>query len=66
MSDPIRIPCEGSNRIGHAYLGTSKVALCKMCGELRPAHRRPEFYALVVDEHDRDDILAMIERGDYG
>lgn len=54
--EPILIRCEGSegagNRVGSA-VG------CAMCGRW--------FSSIdVVPEHERDDILARIDRGDFG
>ena len=63
MSEPIRIPCEGSGcppatRAG----GLSHEGMCAMCGRWYPLlNVRP-----VLSDHERDDILAMLERGDFG
>ncbi len=56
--EPIRIPCEGSG----CPTATMQVnAMCAMCGRVRML----DDDGRVVD-HDRDDVLAMLKRGDYG
>lgn len=49
MSEPIRMTCEGS--------GTPNVGYCQMCARVFPEDTIPE--------HERDDVLAMLDRGDY-
>lgn len=56
--DPIPIPCEGSGCPGN--LPGDDTALCTMCGALHPLDGG------VVVAHQRDDIIARINRGDYG
>jgi hypothetical protein len=50
---PIMVPCEGSGADGHPW-GSSFV--CPMCGEL---------FASPIPEHDRDDVIARLLRGDF-
>jgi hypothetical protein len=52
--EPIMIPCEGSYQPTHFNLN----GMCKMCGAQTGASPAPPHY--------REDILAMIERGDFG
>lgn len=58
MSDAIRVHCEGSGAAGHRW---HDGRMCPMCG------RTPgvDDTGAIVD-HDRADILAMIDRGDFG
>ena len=62
MTEPIMIPCEGSGGFG-LLLGPRDIAtnlyMCQMCGAtfLAPYNRMPR--------HDRQDILAMLDRGDF-
>lgn len=58
MTDPIRIRCEGSGYPGNRSLLGARVT-CQMCGQ-HFAGPGP------VPNHDRNDILAMIDRGDFG
>lgn len=62
---PILIPCEGSGSAGHEHhvslVAVGVVAsswMCPMCGAMLSVSPIPE--------HDRQDVLAMIERGDFG
>lgn len=57
--EPILIPCEGSGARGHITFGDDYVVLCAMCGKT--------FWATgsIVPQHDRNDILAMLQRGDF-
>lgn len=59
---PLVRPCEGSNLVGHPM---STGVLCQMCGNLFPSFPFPDMFDK-VPEHDRLDILAMVERGDFG
>jgi hypothetical protein len=68
--EPIRVVCEGAgcspirttiDPATFSYTGGIYVGLCSMCGQ----------WIVVTDEgmvgeHRRDDVLAMIERGDFG
>ncbi len=62
MGDPIMIDCEGAGVRGH-LLGVRDpgvgVYSCAMCGQTFVAvtNRMPE--------HQREDVLAMIQRGDF-
>lgn len=56
--EPIMIPCEGSGFEPARGFG---LTLCAMCGE------PPVLDAAgMVVAHERDDIIARIERGDFG
>jgi len=66
MTGPILIPCEGSGGPGHLIIGyvpaaRREVRCCQMCGSS---------FAVIpgsgVPEHDRDDIISRIKRGDFG
>lgn len=58
MSDAIMIPCEGSR----CYTaGGGKSNICAMCGQ--PVE--VDGVGLVPD-HERQDIIAMVKRGDFG
>jgi hypothetical protein len=54
MSTPIKVPCEGSGVPLH------KNGMCTMCGGF------PGLSVVGAKPHDRDDIIAMIKRGDFG
>lgn len=60
MTEPILIPCEGSNVKGHDVMLGGNVVMCMMCGQM-VAHRDG-----VTLAHQRDDILTRIDRGDFG
>lgn len=62
MTAPIRIRCEGSGAIGHRMGLAGTYWMCPMCG--RYPGTVPGADNLV--DHDRDDIIAQIARGDYG
>jgi len=58
MNEPILITCEGVGVPGHEM---GAYTICVMCGaafDLIPNGRVPH--------HERDDILARINRGDFG
>lgn len=62
---PIPVRCEGSGASGHEHhprlVTHGTVAsewMCPMCGGM--------FLVSPIPEHDRDDILARIDRGDFG
>lgn len=59
MGAPIRIPCEGSGYPTHA--STAVVSICSMCGQPVEVTTGDA----VAMPHDRDDILAMLPRGDF-
>lgn len=69
---PIRVRCEGSlcppaNRPSAQFL----TPLCSMCGrefsgQGRKANRRYKDAWRSIPMHYRDDVLAMLERGDFG
>ena len=54
-TEPIWIDCEGSNDTGN---DVTTGRGCRMCGTI--------FHSNSVPAHQRQDILAMIERGDFG
>jgi hypothetical protein len=58
-ADPIIVRCEGSgcptHQHGHA------LGLCSMCGHLVVTEDDGRAYG-----HDRQDVLAMLRRGDFG
>ena len=60
-SDPLLVPCEGSNCPGHELAAplTTFFAMCSMCGQVAPTTDGR------MDPHDRQDVLAMIDRGDF-
>ena len=59
---PIVVPCEGSNLVGHVM---PTGVMCQMCGTVWPQFPTPSMFDK-VPEHDRLDIVAMVERGDFG
>ena len=57
--EPIMIRCEGSGSLANIPKGG--LGYCQMCGRvsaLLPGDTMPE--------HQRDDIIARINRGDFG
>ena len=56
---PIRMPCEGSDAQANGW--PPAFGLCPMCGHSVTCRSDG-----TVVRHDRADILAMIDRGDYG
>ena len=61
--DPIWIRCEGSGCPTHQLNEQMKqwnIGVCQMCG------RMANVEAGVAVEHERDDVLDRIERGDFG
>lgn len=59
MSEPIWVRCEGSGCPTHHY--APRAGMCQMCGRIVHASSTG-----VADNHQRDDIVARIERGDFG
>jgi hypothetical protein len=61
VSGPILIRCEGSggDGIDGTMIGEPLRRMCQMCGLPFRGNGR-------IPEHDRDDILARIDRGDFG
>jgi hypothetical protein len=57
MPDPILIRCEGSG--WPPATGSEAVGMCQMCGQIR------QLAGYSLPEHTRQDILAMVERGDF-
>ena len=69
MSAPILIDCEGAGcpthrKIGHRLLAASEAGhhgICAMCGRIVEV----DVVGKAVD-HQREDIVAMLARGDFG
>lgn len=66
--EPIRVDCVGAGcdpcrtRIdGFSYNFGRYVGMCAMCGQWLDITADGQ-----VEPHQRDDVLAMIERGDFG
>lgn len=61
---PIRIKCEGSKCPAHLLVPSTirnqQRGMCPMCGSHVQCGPDGRTY-----RHDRDDILAMIDRGDF-
>jgi hypothetical protein len=58
MPDPIVIPCEGSGHPTHNH-GHAR-GMCSMCGQLTVTEDDGRAY-----QHNRQDVLAMLRRGDF-
>lgn len=56
--EPILIRCEGSGCTVNASDGI--VGMCAMCGQIVPV-----FDHWSAEEHQRDDIIARLKRGDF-
>jgi hypothetical protein len=56
---PLRTVCEGSWARGHRV--TADESICTMCG-----HQFPTLHDGELILHERLDLIAMIERGDFG
>ena len=56
--EPILIACEGGHQQPAQHLG--HYGMCAMCGRIYPIDS-----AGYVVRHDRDDIIARVERGDF-
>ena len=61
---PLTCYCDGSGCPGHHQPGMASPVMCSMCGEF-VATQHVEGYGLVTVAHQRPDIIAMIERGDF-
>jgi hypothetical protein len=59
-SEPIMVPCEGGGCPTHPS-GLAGFGVCSMCGELVPT-----IASRTARPHERVDVLAMIDRGDFG
>lgn len=57
-AEPILIPCEGSGQRCHVF--AAGLAICSMCGGAVPFGEG----GLAVP-HQRDDVLARLDRGDF-
>lgn len=58
MKPPIRVPCEGSGcPVHHPYLNGG---MCAMCGVTVTCSDEG-----IAFDHERNDILAMLDRGDF-
>lgn len=58
VREPIRIPCEGSDQQSH--LASMNGGVCPMCGVIVTVRDDGTTWP-----HERNDVLAMIERGDF-
>jgi hypothetical protein len=56
--EPILVPCAGAGARGHAL--TADAAMCTCCGIVYVTEP-----AGLIPGHDRQDIIAMIARGDF-
>jgi hypothetical protein len=56
--EPILVPCAGSGAAGHSMVGGA--AMCPTCGLIQI--RTP---AGTIPDHQRQDLIAMIARGDF-
>lgn len=63
MKPPIMTLCEGSGCPTHLTAGGWGV--CSMCGERVPLDQTVTISNKAV-RHQREDVLAMLARGDYG
>lgn len=61
-AEPIRVECEGSGCPAHP-LTLTQLAICSMCGAVVATTGGAEPRAV---QHERDDVLAMLDRGDFG
>ena len=61
MRTPLRVRCEGSGVPPVAKELTTNQGLCGACGEVVPIDQLGR-----CADHDRDDLLAMLQRGDFG
>lgn len=68
--DPIMVRCEGSgcppirttiDPATFSYNGGLYVGMCSMCGSWQPVVPDADF----IGEHQRQNVLAMLERGDF-
>lgn len=59
MPDPIWIECEGSGRPVHPHPAMVLGGICSMCGTIVATFQRKAV------GHRRQDILAMLNRGDF-
>lgn len=64
-NEPILITCVGSGAVGHQVAGMTRFAMCPMCGHVIKVVHVAADRSLVIARHDRDDILARLERGDF-
>ena len=60
--EPILVDCEGAGVLGNFTIGSEWVhKTCPMCGAWYYIQRDA-----VIPLHSRDDIIARINRGDFG
>jgi hypothetical protein len=59
MSDELMVICEGSGCGAHMLPSIMGLGICAMCGHT------VELNGSVALLHTREDILAMVERGDF-
>lgn len=60
MADPILITCEGNGSPVHRHGPAAFSGICPMCGQVVACYGEGVAFA-----HQRDDVLARIERGDF-
>jgi hypothetical protein len=63
----LTVHCDGSNLVGHATWRGDLYGvgvMCQLCGQWFPSSPSDAFDK--APDHRRPDILAMIERGDFG
>lgn len=72
-NDPIRVDCEAAgcppvrvttDPATFSTNGGMLHGMCPMCGQFVPIPLGHDIN--VMPPHERDDVLAMIERGDFG
>jgi len=56
---PLMVECEGTG----SFADDGYCQMCGLAGDALPITRAEGF--LLVDTHQRQDIIAMIERGDF-
>jgi hypothetical protein len=56
--EPILVPCEGAGAAGHLLVPGAR--MCPTCGQVHATD------ADTIPDHVRQDIIAMIARGDFG
>ena len=58
-AEPLTMVCEGSGCATHPQPGVMGLGICAMCGHTVSVN------GTVAMLHTRNDILAMLERGDF-
>jgi hypothetical protein len=57
VPEPIFVPCEGTGGAGHLLVAGAR--MCAMCGQIHATE------ADKIPDHHRQDLIAMIQRGDF-